>query len=147
MSLYILLQYVRTLYNIIMYQCTMAYRSKPSYRAFTSLIVFWQWPVECYCMDKIFFLRATFERLNLLYASKCFRLLLLIARFFLRETFNFFLSTSNASIVIILKLLQTLGNIIHIKLKRLAKDFPSAPVAKTPCSRCRGPRFHPWSGN
>jgi len=20
-------------------------------------------------------------------------------------------------------------------------------VAKTPCSQCKGPRFHPWSGN
>ena len=98
-------------------------------------------------MDQIFFLRAKFERLNLLYASKYFRLLLLFARLFLRDTFNFFLSTSNSSIVIILKLLQALGNIVNIKLKRLAKDFPSGPVAKTPCFQCRGPRFHPWSGN
>ena len=26
-------------------------------------------------------------------------------------------------------------------------DFPGGPVAKTPCSRCRGPGFDPWSGN
>lgn len=26
-------------------------------------------------------------------------------------------------------------------------DFPGGPVAKTPCSQCRGPRFHLWSGN
>ena len=27
------------------------------------------------------------------------------------------------------------------------RDFPGGPVAKTPCSQCRGPRFDPWSGN
>ena len=26
-------------------------------------------------------------------------------------------------------------------------DFTGGPVAKTPCSRCRGPGFDPWSGN
>ena len=26
-------------------------------------------------------------------------------------------------------------------------DFPSGPVAKTPCSQCGGSRFNPWSGN
>ena len=26
-------------------------------------------------------------------------------------------------------------------------DFPGDPVVKTPCSQCRGHRFHPWSGN
>ena len=26
-------------------------------------------------------------------------------------------------------------------------DFPGGPVAKTPCSQCRRPRFNPWSGN
>ena len=26
-------------------------------------------------------------------------------------------------------------------------DFPGGPVAKTPCSQCRGPGFDPWSGN
>ena len=26
-------------------------------------------------------------------------------------------------------------------------DFPGGPVAKTSHSRCRGPGFHPWSGN
>ena len=25
--------------------------------------------------------------------------------------------------------------------------FPAGPVAKTPCSQCRGPRFNPWSEN
>ena len=27
------------------------------------------------------------------------------------------------------------------------RDFLGGPVAKTPCSQCRGPRFDPWSGN
>ena len=26
------------------------------------------------------------------------------------------------------------------------RDFPGGPVAKTPCSQCRGPGFDPWSG-
>ena len=26
-------------------------------------------------------------------------------------------------------------------------DFPGGPVAKTPCSQCRGPRFNTSSGN
>ena len=26
-------------------------------------------------------------------------------------------------------------------------DFPGGPVAKMPCSQCRGPGFNPWSGN
>ena len=26
-------------------------------------------------------------------------------------------------------------------------DVPGGPVAKTPCSQCRGPGFDPWSGN
>ena len=35
-----------------------------------------------------------------------------------------------------------------IRLKwRSRKDFPGGPVAKTPCSQCREPRFNPWSGN
>ena len=25
--------------------------------------------------------------------------------------------------------------------------FPGGPVAKTPCSWCRGPGFDPWSGS
>ena len=31
--------------------------------------------------------------------------------------------------------------------KRALRDFSGGPVAKTPGSQCRGPRFHPWSGN
>ena len=26
-------------------------------------------------------------------------------------------------------------------------DFPGGPMAKIPCSQCRGPGFNPWSGN
>ena len=29
----------------------------------------------------------------------------------------------------------------------LMRNFPCGPVAKAPCSQCRGPRFNPWSGN
>ena len=31
--------------------------------------------------------------------------------------------------------------------KKEGRDFPGIPVAKTPCSNCRGPRFDLWSGN
>ena len=34
---------------------------------------------------------------------------------------------------------------LHINLK--VGNFPGGPEAKTPDSRCRGPRFHPCSGN
>ena len=29
-------------------------------------------------------------------------------------------------------------------LRLLLRDFLGGPVAKTPCSQCRGPRFDPW---
>ena len=32
-------------------------------------------------------------------------------------------------------------------VKDLCRDFPGHPVAKSPCSQCRGPRFNPWSRN
>ena len=31
--------------------------------------------------------------------------------------------------------------------KRIRQDFLGGPVARTPHSQCRGPRFDPWSGN
>ena len=31
--------------------------------------------------------------------------------------------------------------------KYKVRDFPGAPVAKTPHSQSRGPGFSPWSGN
>ena len=31
--------------------------------------------------------------------------------------------------------------------RKASEDFPGGPVAKTPSSQCRGPRFNPWSGN
>ena len=31
--------------------------------------------------------------------------------------------------------------------KKLRGDFPGGPVAKTPCSQCRGHGFDPWAGN
>ena len=35
------------------------------------------------------------------------------------------------------------------KLMKILKcwDFPGGPMAKTPSSQCRGPKFDPWSGN
>ena len=34
------------------------------------------------------------------------------------------------------------------KLQNLeGRDFSGGPVAKTPCSQCRGPGFDPWLGN
>ena len=33
------------------------------------------------------------------------------------------------------------------KMKMAAKGLSWCPVAKTPCSQCRGPGFDPWSGN
>ena len=35
---------------------------------------------------------------------------------------------------------------LFFKIKDI-RDFPSGPVAKTPCSQYREPRFDPWSGN
>ena len=34
-----------------------------------------------------------------------------------------------------------------ILTRMLSSDFPGGPVAKTPHSQFRGPRFNPWSGN
>lgn len=31
--------------------------------------------------------------------------------------------------------------------KSKKRDFPGGPVAKTPLSQCRSPRFSPWSGH
>ena len=34
---------------------------------------------------------------------------------------------------------------LHLNLKKKSVgEFPGGPVAKTPCSLCRGPRFHLW---
>jgi len=30
-------------------------------------------------------------------------------------------------------------------LKHSPRDFPGGPMAETPCCRCRGSRFNPWS--
>ena len=34
-----------------------------------------------------------------------------------------------------------------ISFESYIRDFLGGPVAKTPCSQCRGPRFDPWPGN
>ena len=36
--------------------------------------------------------------------------------------------------------------LINVIFKILNRDFPGGPVAKTPCSQCRGPGLDPWSG-
>ena len=33
------------------------------------------------------------------------------------------------------------------RLKVKSRDFLGGSVAKTPCSQCGGPGFHPWLGN
>ena len=35
----------------------------------------------------------------------------------------------------------------HLIINVIKGDFPGGPVAKTPCSECRGPGFALWSGN
>ena len=40
---------------------------------------------------------------------------------------------------------KSLTKEMTFKLK--PREFPGGPVAKTPCSRCRGPGFDPWLGN
>ena len=37
-----------------------------------------------------------------------------------------------------------LEKILHNNVQ--TEDFPGGPVAKTPCSQCRGPGFDPWLG-
>ena len=37
----------------------------------------------------------------------------------------------------------TAGTMLKMQIFR---DFPGGPVAKTPCSQCRGPGFNPRSG-
>ena len=34
-----------------------------------------------------------------------------------------------------------------ILFENIKQDFPGSPVVKALCSRCRGHRFDPWSGN
>ena len=42
---------------------------------------------------------------------------------------------------------QNLERSPEVHQKIMDGDFPGGPVAKTPCSQCRGPGFDPWSGN
>ena len=39
------------------------------------------------------------------------------------------------------------NHLINSQLEKLDRDFTGGPVAKTPCSQCRGPGFDPWSRN
>ena len=43
--------------------------------------------------------------------------------------------------------LRTQGLLAQVPARSPGRDFPGGPVAKTPHAQCRGPRFHPWSGN
>ena len=40
-----------------------------------------------------------------------------------------------------------LPNQRHPNSKASSWEFPGGPVAKTPCSQCRGPMFDHWSGS
>ena len=42
---------------------------------------------------------------------------------------------------------STVGGPEGSVMKESLWDFPGGPVAKTPCSQCRGPGFNPWLGN
>ena len=39
------------------------------------------------------------------------------------------------------------SNTVGLVKDRGYGDFPGGPVAKTPCSQCKGPEFNSWSGN
>ena len=39
------------------------------------------------------------------------------------------------------------SSLVRKQNKSKNRDFPGSLVAKTPCSQCRGPGFHPWSRN
>ena len=47
-------------------------------------------------------------------------------------------------VVIRMRTKRKMGKVIEGCVKR---DFPGGPVAKTPHSQCRGPRFDPWLRN
>ena len=34
-----------------------------------------------------------------------------------------------------------------MSIRKISKDFPACPVAKTLSTQCRGPGFNPWLGN
>ena len=44
------------------------------------------------------------------------------------------------------KMMPCMGS-IRLQQESTFRDFPGGPVAKTLCSRGRGPGFNPWSGN
>lgn len=33
-----------------------------------------------------------------------------------------------------------------VPAKKVIREFPDSPTAKTPCSHCQGPGFNPWLG-
>ena len=57
-------------------------------------------------------------------------------------------STSNLSSVVTLgKLYNLSGPYFTYLCRKDDIDFPGGPVAKPPCSQCKGPGFDPWLGN
>ena len=49
---------------------------------------------------------------------------------------------------ILLSILTDINNGVYRFGKKLKeRDLFAGPVAKTPCSQCRGPGFDPWSEN
>ena len=56
------------------------------------------------------------------------------------------LSTTDVCTIYPGKAAQVLEHCSH-KKTGYTQDFPGCPAIKTPCSQCRGHRFHPWSGN
>ena len=42
--------------------------------------------------------------------------------------------------------IEILGSLGEME-NRKNRDFPGGPVAKTPCSQCKGPGFDSWSRN
>ena len=58
-------------------------------------------------------------------------------------------NTSLRSLHLINDYSNCLGKVILVNIvsiKGLLGDFPGGPVAKAPCSQCRGPGFDLWSG-
>ena len=56
-------------------------------------------------------------------------------------------TTKNIGRAIISQGLSALEMVSKLQLKLPPGDFPGGPVAKTPCSQCKGPELDPWSGN
>ena len=56
-------------------------------------------------------------------------------------------SPSSPYLYILIVQIERKSNLLKSFRKWGFWDFPGSPVAKTPCSQCRGPRFNPWLVN